>query len=79
MKKYNHHKNKIDKKHIEVLNDIYDILTDNAYSYQAQCKLKKFISNKAVEVSYTENTIPYIKLGNNFYLLLTNKINTKEL
>lgn len=73
MKKYNQFKNKTDKKHIDMLNNIYDVIVGNAYSFDSQRKLKAWRKNKQCEVVYTENRIPYIKIGRNFVLILQNK------
>lgn len=70
MRKYNVHKNKIDKKHIDQLNNIFDVICQNAYAFDSSRKIKAFRKNKNIEISYTENTTPYIKIGKNFTLYL---------
>lgn len=73
MKTYNQHTSKIDKKHIELLNGIYDVLVNNIYAFDGRRKLNAFCKNKDIFINYTENTVPFIKIGKNFYLYLTNK------
>lgn len=63
----------MNKKHIGQLNNLYDVITNNAYAWDSRRKLNAFCKNKNIEVSYTEGTTPYIAIGKSFKLLLVNK------
>lgn len=73
MKKFNQYKNKQDKKQVEMLNNIYDILFNTGFKDEARKEFTKWYRGKEVEISYTEDTTHFIRIGKNFVLYLQNK------